>query len=837
MELSVALVFRLQSISWEQHMGNLLQDIRYGFRRLLKQPLITLFAIISLGLGIGANTSIFSVVNAVLLRPLPYHDSERLVLIWETNSQQIAAFINVQNRNLVSAGNYLDWTKQSTSFEGMAAVRFLNFNLTGGDLPERVPGGIVSQSFFPVLGVKPVLGRTFLPEDAQPDRGRVAVLSNGLWKRRYGGEPNVVGRTLNLNNETFSVVGVMPPEFNYPQDAELWVLSRLADVPEAPGVANANPLTNRTTGYLYALARLKPGVTTQQAQAEMNNISANLKSQYPDTNATIGARVVSMHEEIVGDIKPALQILLAVVGFVLLIACANIANLLLARASSLPKEIALRIALGANRRRIIRQLLTESVLLATAGGLLGLLIGHAGIQTLVALSPADIPRVKEINLDVYVLGWTVLITLITGVISGLAPALQVSKPNLNQTLQEGGRGAGPGAARHRVRNALVVVEVAITLVLLTGAGLLIKSFINLQRVDPGFNPQNVLTMRLALPSYKYSGDDPIRGFTTELLQRVKHLPGVHSAGITTALPLSTAEAAMSFTVDGQPPPADGSMPIASHRIVSPDYFQVLSIPLLKGRVFTDHDVKDVQSVVVINQSMARTVFGNQDAIGKRLFIGGAKNASEIIGVVGDVRHSSLDQEPKPEMYVSYLQTPRPVYTLAVRPNLEPSSMAGAVRNEVWSIDKDQPITAVKTMEQMRSESLASIRFNTIALSIFAGIGLILAAVGIYGVMAYSVGQRTHEIGIRMALGAQAGSVLKMVLVQGMILVLIGVVVGLGASFALTRIMTSLLYGVTPTDPVTFAFIAVTLILVALVANYIPARRATQVDPLVALREE
>lgn len=817
-------------------MANLLQDIRYGFRRLLKQPLITLFAIISLGLGIGANTSIFSVVNAVLLRPLPYHDSDRLVVVWETNSQQIAAFMNIQNRNLVSAGNYLDWTRQSTLFDGMAAVRFLNFNLTGGDRPERVPGAVVTQSFFPVLGVKPSLGRTFLPEDAQPDRGRVVVLSDGLWKRRHGADPNVIGQTLNLNNETFSVVGVMPPEFEYPEDAELWVLSRLA-APEPPGAANANLLTNRTNGYLFVPGRLKQGVTTQQAQAEMTNIAANLQRQYPDTNATIDARVISMQEEIVGDIKPALQILLMVVGVVLLIACANIANLLLARASSVSKEIALRIALGANRLRIIRQLLTESTLLAAAGCVLGLLIGYYGIKLLIALSPADIPRVKEINLDLYVLGFTVLISLFTGVISGLAPALRISKPNLNQTLQEGGRGPDPGGMGRLIRSAIVVVEVATTLVLLTGAGLLIKSFINLQRVDPGFNPQNILTMRLSLPSYKYSGEDPVRNFTTELLQRVKHLPGVDSASITTALPLSTVEAASSFTVEGQPLPPDGSLPVASYRVVSPEYFQVLSVPLLKGRVFTDQDSKDVQSVIVINQSMARNVFGNGDAIGRRLFVGGSENASEIIGIVGDVRHGSLDQEPNPEMYVSYLQTPRPGYTLAVRTNLEPTSMVGAVRNEIWSIDKDQPIASVKTMNEMRSESLASLRFNTIALSIFAGIGMVLAAVGIYGVMAYSVGQRTHEIGIRMALGAQPRSVLRMVLGQGMILVLIGVAIGLVVSYLVTRIMASLLYGVTATDPVTFASVALALALVALFANYIPARRATKVDPLVALHEE
>lgn len=817
-------------------MANLLQDIRYGIRRLLKQPIITIVAIVSLGLGIGANTSIFSVVNAVLLRPLPYHDSERLVVVWETNSQSIAALMNIQNRNQVAPANYLDWTTQNTSFDGMAAIRVLNFNLTGGDRPERVPGAIVTQNLFSLLGVKPALGRTFLPEDAQPERERVVVLSAGLWQRRFGGDQNIIGQKLTLNNQSFSVIGVAPPEFQYPDTAELWALSRLA-VPEAPGAANANLLTNRLAHYLLVLGRLKPGVTIQQAQADMTKIAGNLQSQYPETNTGAGARVVSMHEEIVGDIKPALKILLAVVAFVLLIACANIANLLLARASSLSKEIAVRVALGASRLRIIRQLLTESTLLALAGGVLGLVLAYQGIQMLVALNPGDIPRVKEINLDFYVLGWTVLLSVLTGVLSGLAPALQVSRPNLNETLQEGGRGADPGATRHRVRNLLVVLEVAVSLVLLTGAGLLIKSFINLQRVDPGFNTENVLTMRVTLPSYKYPQADQLQGFTTELLQRVKQLPGVESAAITTALPLSTAEAASSFTVEGQPPPADGSMPIANFRTVSPDYFQVLHIPVLKGRVFTGADTKDVQSVAVINQTMARNVFGNQDAIGKRIFIGGDKNPSEIVGIVGDVRHTSLDTEPSPEMYVSCLQAPPPAYTLAVRTKLEPESLAGAVRNEILAIDKDQPVSAVKTMSQMRSESLASLRFNTVALSIFAGLGLILAAVGIYGVMAYSVGQRTHEIGIRMALGAQPGAVMRLVLGQGMLLVLIGVVVGLVASFGMTRIMASLLYGVSATDPVTFVFVAVALSLVALLANYIPARRATKVDPLVALREE
>jgi putative ABC transport system permease protein len=818
-------------------MGNLLQDIRYGIRRLLKQPIITIVAIISLGLGIGANTSIFSVVNAVLLRPLPYQNSERLVFVWETNSQAIAALMGIANHNQVAAANYLDWTKQNSSFEDMAALRSLNFNLTGGDRPERVAGAIVTQNLFSLLGVKASLGRTFLPEDAQPDRGRVVVLSAGLWQRRFGGDQNVIGQKLSLNNESFSVIGVAPPEFQYPETAELWVLSRLA-VPEAPGAANANLLTNRLAHYLFVLGRLKPGVSIQQAQADMTKISANLQSQFPQTNSGAGARVVSMQEEIVGDIKPALKILLAVVAFVLLIACANIANLLLARASSLSKEIAVRVALGASRLRIIRQLLTESTLLALAGGALGLVLAYEGIKVLVALNPGDIPRVKEINLDFYVLGWTIFLSVLTGVLSGLAPALQVSRPNLNETLQEGGRGADPGAARHRVRNLLVILEVAVSLVLLTGAGLLIKSFINLQRVDPGFNAENVLTMRLSLPSYKYAQPDQQKAFTSDLLQRVKNLPGVESAAISTALPLSTVESASSFLLEGQLPPSDGSsFPIADFRTVSPDYFRVLHIPVLKGRVFTDADTKDVPNVAVINQTMARNVFGDQDPIGKRMFIGGDKNASSIVGVVGDVRHKSLESEPKPEMYVTYLQAPPTFYTLAVRTKLEPASMVGAVRNEILAIDKDQPVSAVKTMSEMRSESLAPLRFNTVALSIFAGLGLILAAVGIYGVMAYSVGQRTHEIGIRMALGAQPGAVLRLILRQGMLLVLIGVVVGLALSFGLTRIMASFLYGVTATDPATFVFVAVVLSLVALLANYIPARRATKVDPLIALRNE
>ena len=819
-------------------MDNLLQDIRFGFRRLLKRPAITALAIISLALGIGANSSIFSIVNAVLLRPLPYEDSHRLMTLWETNSQQIATVMNLQNRNQVAPANFLDWSKQNQVFEELVASRLISFNLTGGDRPERVLGAIVNQKLFSVLRVKPVLGRTFLADDTVGNRDRVAILSDALWQRRFGADPNVIGQKLSMNNESFSVIGVMAPHFQYPDEAEVWVLSRL-EVPEAPGgaSANANLLTNRTLHYLMVVARLKPGVTSQQAQADLKNIASNLQSQYPDTNASAGVTVETMQEDIVGDIRPTLRILLGVVVFVLLIACVNIANLLLARATLLRKEIAVRVALGANRARIIRQLLTESVLLAMAGGVLGLILAYLGIKGLVALSPSDIPRLKEISLDGYVLGWTFLISILTGVISGLAPALQVSKPNLNETLQEGGRGADPGAAHHRVRSLLVVAEVAISLVLLTGAGLLIKSFIHLQKINPGFTSDNVLTMRLALPAYKYAGEEQTKPYFTELLHRVKTLPGVDSVAITTALPLSTFEAASSYTVEGQPLPSDGSLPIANWRVVSPEYFQVLSIPVIQGRTFTERDNKEVPPVIIINQTMARSVFPNQDPIGRRITVGAEKSPSQIVGVVGDIRHSGLDAEPKPEMYVSYLQTARASYTVAVRTKVDPSSMVASVRNEIQGIDKDQPIAGVKTMNEMRAESLAQVRFNTLVLSVFAALGLILAAVGIYGVAAYSVSQRTHEIGIRMALGAHPQSVLRLVLRQGMVLALIGVALGLVASYAVTRVMRSLLFGVTATDPITFVIVALVLAAVALLANYVPARRATRVDPLIALRYE
>jgi putative ABC transport system permease protein len=817
-------------------MDTLLQDIRHGLRMLLKHPGFTIIAVICLALGIGANTIIFSVVNAVLLRSLPYQDADRLAVVWETNSQQIGAMMNLRNRNLVSPVNYQDWNEQNHVFEGMAAARFLSFNLVGVERPERIPGAIVTANLFSILNMKPILGRAFLPEDAQPGRGRVVVLSRGLWERRFGSDPNVIGQNLVLNNESFSIIGVMPADFQYPEGAELWALARQG-VPDPPGAAAAAAAAiNRGNHYMFVIGRLKPGVPVQQAQTEMDTIGARLQQQYPATNSGMGVRVVSMQEELVGDIRPALMILLGVVAFVLLIACANVANLLLARSISRQREISIRTALGAGRARIVRQLLTESIVLGLIGGVLGLLLAYWGVQLLVALSPEDIPRVKEIGVDGRVVIWTFIISLVTGLLSGLAPALQTSKSNPHEVLKESDRGGAGGVRHHRLRSLLVVSEIALTMVLLTGAGLLVKSFLRLQEVNPGFKSNNVVTMRISLPGYKYSGDDQIRGYYKEVLGRLRNLPGVDAVAATTALPLTQVEAAMSFSVQDNPS-TPGSEPIANWRSISPEYFRVLGTPVLTGRAFTEYDGKDSPNVVIINESMARSALPGAAAVGKRLLIAGDAKPWEIVGVVGDIRHTALDQEPKPEMYVPFPQAMRPAFTLTIHTTVDPSSLIPAVRNEVQSVDKDQPLYNIKTLDELRSESIAKFRFNTYVLAIFSALALIMAAVGLYGVMAYSVSQRTRELGIRMALGAQPEDVRRLVVGQGMRLALIGIGLGLAASLAVTRVMSSLLYGVTTTDTVTFISVALTLAVISLLASYIPARKATRVNPIIALRYE
>ena len=802
------------------------QDLRYAGRMQLKNPGFTLVAVIALALGIGANTAIFSVVNSVLLRPLPYKDPERLVMVWEDASKV------GYPRDTPAAANFVDWRNQNTVFEGMAAIADESFNLTGTGDPERLEGRLVSANLFPLLGVDPQIGRTFTSAEDQPGSNRVVVLSYALWQRRFGGDDSIVGKPLNLNGETYTIVGVMPARFQFPtSDDALW----------APIAFTAEDAANRDRHYLQVLARMKPGTSLEQAQAEMHTIATRLAQQYPDSNTDLGAAVTSLHEHLVGDIRPALLILLGAVGLVLLIACANVANLLLARAAVRQKEIAVRVALGARRWRLIRQFLTESILLSTIGGVVGLAIAYGGLLLLRAFIPENISQAREISIDLKVLGFTLLVSTITGLIFGLAPALQAARFNQTETLKEGGRDSATGSGGKRIRGLLVMSEVAVSLVLLIGAGLLVNSFLRLRNVDPGFRADNLLTMKFVLPQPKYEEFERRNAFYTDLIRRVESLPGVKSAAVTTNLPLYRQGNSIGISIEGQPPPAPGKENIVVTRIISPKYFDTMSIPLLSGRAFTDQDMATTPRVVVISETMARRYWPGEDPIGKRIGAGRIQrpeDLTQVVGVVKDVRQFELTADAKPQMYLPYRQRGFfPSEDLVVKTDVDPASMASTVRNAVWEIDKDQPVSNIRTMEEILLKSIARQRFSMLLLAIFAAVALILAAVGIYGVMSYSVAQRTHEIGIRMALGAQTGAVLKLAVSYGLKLVVAGIVIGLIAAFALTRVMSTLLFGVTATDPTTFALISLLLIGVAAIASYIPARRATKVDPIIALRYE
>jgi putative ABC transport system permease protein len=801
-------------------METLLKDLRYGFRSLLKRPGFSLIALIALALGIGANTAIFSLVNAVLLRPLPFPDPDQLVWAWGN-------IRNAGNRASVSPPDFLDFRSQNKTFEQFAAssTQPLAMNLTGNGEPERLSASGVTGNYFQALRVQPSLGRGFTLENERPGQDEVAVLSYALWQSRFAGDASIVNKSIVLDGKSFQVIGVMPKNFTFPHNADLWVPMNFDSDPE---------MKWRKAHFLRPIGRLKPGLKLSDAQADTDAISLSLEKLYPDSNTGWSLRLVSLREQLVGNTRGTLFILFGAVGFVLLIACANVANLMLVRAATRQKEIALRAALGASRIRLIRQLLTESVLLAVIGGALGVLIAMFGVDLLLKLSEGSIPITAEVKIDATVLMFTLLVSFGTGLLFGLVPAFRTLKLSLTDSLKEAGR-IGGGQLRSRTRSLLVVFECAVAVVLLIGAGLLVRSLVELLKTNPGFEADGVLTMRLDLSRKKYDTPEKAARFFGGLESQIGRLPGVEAVGLVTELPLSGQRNDMPFTVEGRPPVSIDQAFDADFRRVNRDYFKALQIPLLRGRNFTEQEVEQSNKVLLVSEQLVAAVFPNEDPIGKRLQFVMGPDMWEIIGIVGDVRDRALGTPPFATMYLPTRVTSRS--NLVVRTQGDPLNLVGAIRREIHAIDPEQPVAAVRTMNDWIDTSAATPRFNTLLLGLFAVVALLLATTGIYGVMSYVVAQRTHEIGVRMALGAGRWNVLNLVLRQGMGLVLIGVVLGLFGAFAVTRVMSALLFGVTAKDPFTFAVVAVLLALVAFVACYIPARRATKVDPLVALRYE
>jgi putative ABC transport system permease protein len=803
-------------------MGTLLQDVRYGIRQLRRSPGFTVVASLTLALGIGANTAIFSLVNGVFLRPLAYKDPGRLVFVAATNRIQGAKV------NVTSYPDFADWRAQNHVFSGLAAYRTQYYDLSGGAQPERIRGVRVSEDLLPLLDERPVLGRAFLPEEYQPGRNHVVLVSDGLWRRLFGSDPGLVGRTLKLNDEIYTVIGVMPPRFQFPlrERASLYT----------PLVADAQ----RGHGWLWAIGRLKPGMSFEQAQVEMNTISRRLEQQYPDSNKGHGVNLVPLQEEVVGSLRPAFLVFVTAVGLVLLIACANCANLMLGRTTARARELAVRAALGAGRRRLMQQLLTESALLSLLGGALGLLLAVWGVDLLVALMKKDlpIPLLENIHMDGWVLGFAFLVSLLTGIIFGLAPALAASRVELNESLKEGTRTVVGSLRPVQLRSLLVVSEVALSLVLLAGAGLMIRSFLLLSHVETGVNTSNVLELDFSLNESRYAQPHVRTDFFQQVAERVRTLRGVKSASWVADLPLTDNTDILGFSIAGQPEPEPGKQREARFNVVGPGYLQTLGIPLLRGRDFTDHDTEVTPGVVLINQAMVRRFWPDEDPLGKQITTDG-KSFFSIVGVVGNVRQLGQASETSPEFYLSYLQDPVdwPYRTLVVRTASDPLKLTGLIKQAVWSVNKDQPVSDIRTMEQVLAYSVSQPRNFTLLMGVFAALALALASVGIYGVVSYSVSRRTHEVGVRLALGAERIDVLRLVVGQGMLLTGIGLGIGLAGAMALTRFLSSFLYGVRPTDPITFAVVALALAGVALLATYIPARRAMKVDPMVALRYE
>ena len=811
-------------------MDSIIKDIRYGVRGLLKHPGFTAIVVLTLALGIGASTAIFSVVDSVLLRRLPYPNADRIIAIQELN--------RAGKRGQVTSANFLDWRAQNTVFQHLAAIKTTTANLALSDHAERINLAQTNANFFDVFGVGPQYGRLFIQQDEQAGHAPVVIVSDALWRRRFGSDPSLVGKPITLDGNNYTVIGIAPPGFQYPDKTELW-LPPLQLVPELfPG---QDVTQNRRMGYLAAVALLKPGVSLRQAAGEMETITARLRQQYPDTNNNRFNRVVSLHEHLVGDTNKLLWLLLGAVTFVLLIGCANVANLLLASGAARQREMAIRAALGASRWRVIRQLFTESTILALAGGAVGLLIAYWGLAAITKLLPADFPRLNEIHIDLRILGFTFAASVLTGILFGLAPALQFSRADVQESMKEGGRGTA-GSLRHsRLRQALIVSEVALSVVLLVGAGLLFRSFMRLQSVNTGFVAEQVLTAKLTPAGQSYVQQGDFAKFYNQVLEKVSAVPGVQAAGLINTLPLEKGPT-LAFRVEGRPITTPDKWPPANYRVVSPDYFRAMGIPVLQGRAFTDRDGENAPRTIIANQQLVHEIFPDENPIGKRVTFGRTDENQqpiwfEIVGVVANVRSLELREEPTAELYFSALQDFWPGMSLVVRSSVEPSSLSGSVRQVVNEVDKSVPVSDVKTMDHIVSESITQPRFNLFLLALFSTVAMLLSAAGIYGVTAYTVTQRTHELGIRIALGAQVSDVLKMILGQGMAVIGVGLVIGLASAFALMRLLRSLLFGVGENDPLTFAAITLVLLLVALAACYIPARRATKVDPLEALRYE
>jgi putative ABC transport system permease protein len=804
-------------------MNRLWQDIKVGIRTMLKTPTFTAVAVITIALGVGSTTAIFSIVNTVLVRPLPYRAPENLMTVWGTRPQQ------GQSQLRTSMPNFKDWQSQNQIFDSLAAYGFNRYILTGVDEPEQIRGAQVSEQFFQVMGVEPQIGRVFSPDQ---NREPYVVLGDALWRRRFRADPAIVGKAITLNGTNFTVTGVMPPGFDFPgMESVMWttLTHALSSTPDQA--------TSRGNNGLRVIGRLKQGVSPEQAQAEMSVIASRLQQQYPDTNASLGVSIIPLHTQVIGNVRPALYALLGAVAFVLLIACANVANLLLTRAVVREREFVVRQALGATRMRLVRQMLTESMVLALVGGVLGVVLAVVGVNLLAGLNLDILPRLAEASVDGRVLLFALGVTLLSGIIFGLAPAFQ-TKVNLNDTLREAGRGTVGASRGRRLRSLLVVVEVALSLVLLISAGLMIRSFLGLLKIEPGFNPDKLLTMQVILPQSRYSGGPQITNYYQQVLERVRALPGVQAVGVSSGLPPIFNQSRNSFQIEGYQPSGAGESLTANYLPISADYFKALGAKLIDGREFAESDNATAPKVVIISQPMAKRFFPDGRVLGRRItFSDKADDWRTVVGVVGDLKYSgSLYSESEDAIYLPNTQAPYGGMFLLVRTVGDPQNLSRDVRNAVWSIDRDVPLAKVRTMEQVLAESVAQPRFYTFLLGVFAVIALILASVGIYGVISYSVAQRRHELGLRIALGAQPRNVLWLVMAQGLKLVLVGVFIGVFVALASVRVINSLLHGVSPTDLTTFVLVPLVLVGVALLACLVPASRATRVDPMIALRD-